>query len=363
MTEKINICIIGAGNISNTRHIPAIMKNNNFKIIGIISDEEKKISRTTQKYKFIKNTFLLDRSKELTGQLKECNWFMEEIDAVIIGVPPLQHYELVKTCLNLSKHTLVEKPMMMNVEQCDEVIEISNQKNLVLNIMHTFQYASGITKMEERFLNGEFGELESIVEIQFTNRKRRLPKWYNELPLGLYYDEAAHFFYSAIRFGGNLKILNAYAQFNKGIEENTPKHLSVQAEAGSIPVQMYMNFNSPVCEWLIILLCEKKIAIYDYFKDILIVADNDNMHLSKDVLKTSIKYTLDFWIGFVKSGFKMVTKDLLYGHELVIDKFAYAILNKEVDDKISPQLGRDVVKAMNEVYHLVKEANPDRNLF
>ena len=43
---KIRVCIIGAGNISNTRHIPAILQNNDMQITGIVSDEKKKIKRT-----------------------------------------------------------------------------------------------------------------------------------------------------------------------------------------------------------------------------------------------------------------------------------------------------------------------------
>lgn len=37
------ICIIGAGNISNTRHIPSLEKIKECKICGIISDERKKL--------------------------------------------------------------------------------------------------------------------------------------------------------------------------------------------------------------------------------------------------------------------------------------------------------------------------------
>lgn len=352
--DKIRVCIIGAGNISNTRHIPSILKNKNLSIVGIISDEQKKIDRTIQKHTFITNKLLINSSKNIESQLKKCNWFMSNVDAVVIGVPPKQHHAMVKASLLLYKHTLIEKPMMMNEQECNEVIEIANNNKLILNVMHSFQYSNGIIEMDKRLKSGEFGKLQSILELQLSNRKRRLPIWYNELPLGLYYDEAAHFFYSARRFGdGDLKVLNAHAQFNDN-NDNTPKFIEAQLKAGDIPVQMYMNFNSPICEWGIILICDEKIAIYDYFKDILIVLKNDNLHLAKDVLRTSLSFFVQFWIGFIKNGFKMINKRLLYGHDKCINIFVNSIRTNEVNYELSSQLGREVVIAMNEVIKHVK---------
>ena len=222
--------------------------------------------------------------------------------------------------------------------------------------MHSFQFSNGINNLYKRYSTGEFGKLKSILELQLTNRDRRLPIWYNELPLGLFYDEASHFFYGARRFGGELRIINAHASFNDK-SDNTPHFLEVQLMAGDVPVQMYMNFNSPICEWGLLLICEKKIAIYDYFKDILIVLDNDNQHLAKDVLKTSLNFTAKFWAGFIKNGFKMVSHKLLYGHDSCIRKFIDAVQGEESCFELSAELGREVVIAMNEV---VKRAEGEK---
>lgn len=352
----IRIAIIGAGNISNTRHIPAVLRNKELSISGAISDDKKKLIRTQQKYHFINNTLLLDSNDDIETilkKLKSTEWFMNETDAVIIGTPPFAHFMMTKVCLLLSKHVLVEKPMMMSVQECDEVCRIADENGLILNVMHSFQFSEGIEKLSKIVEQGQLGEIESILEIQLTNRKRRLPLWYNSLPLGLFYDEAAHFFYSAIRFGGKLKVLNAHAQFGEKAE-NTPKFLEVQLRAGNIPVQMFMNFNSPICEWGLLLLGTDRIAIYDYFKDILIVLDNDNLHLAKNVLKVSLQFFRRFWKGFISNGFKMVSGRLLYGHDKAIEAFINAIKTGNPDERINKSIGTDVVSAMNEVVRLVE---------
>ena len=352
--ERIRVCIIGAGNISNTRHIPSLLMNEEvFEIKGVISDQKSKLDRTKEKYNFIPNSLLIDINDDIELQLSKCEWF-KEIDAAIIGTPPKQHFSMTLACLKLRKHVLVEKPMMMDVNQCEEVQKLAKNNHVVLYVMHSFQFSNGMMRLVKLHKGGKLGKLQSILELQLSNRDRRLPAWYNDLPLGLFYDEAAHFFYGARRFGGKLKVLNAHAQYNKE-KENTPRFLEVQMHAGDIPVQMYMNFNSPICEWGLILICDKKIAIYDYFKDILIILDNDHEHYAMDVLKTSIAFSSQFWFGFLKNGFKMVSGKLLYGHNECVKRWGRAILNQKTCFELSAGLGREVVEAMNEVVRLVDE--------
>jgi len=360
----INICIVGAGNISNTRHIPAINKmKDTLCVKGVISDDKEKIARTQKTYPFILNSFWIAQGEaveQIVSALNGCDWFMNEVDAVVIGTPPAAHYPMVKACLLCGKHVLVEKPMMMSAAQCADVNALADSQKLILNVMHSFQFASGITALEKKVQNGELGKIESIVELQLSNRNRRLPLWYNTLPLGLFYDEAAHFFYGAMRFGnGPLRVMNAHAQFNNA-EDNTPKFLQVQLRSGDIPVQMFMNFNSPICEWGLLLLGEKKIAVYDYFKDILILMDNDGQHYAKNVLKLSLQFSWGFWKGFAKSGLQMVRNKLLYGHDIAMEAFASAIQTGQSNPLIDKTIGADVVRAMNEVVELVHN---DKNVF
>ena len=101
MKEKIKVCIIGGGNISNTRHIPALRKIKNVEIVGVISSNVKKLDLTCKKHK-ISNKLLVNDPKNDIEKVERCEWF-KEVDAVIIGTPPQQHYPLVKMALLLKK--------------------------------------------------------------------------------------------------------------------------------------------------------------------------------------------------------------------------------------------------------------------
>jgi len=315
---RLKICIIGAGNISNTRHIPGLRQSGRADIIGVVGVSERNVNRTALKHR-IPNQYVLTKDSAYDIQLEKLPWF-HEVDAVIIGVPPHEHYNIARACLLLKKHVLLEKPMVMNVEQADELIGISDQQGLVFNLMHNFQYAGNFLKLEKRLKSGEFGEIVSFFEMQYTNRNRRLPEWYNELPLGLFYDEAAHFIYLLEKLGGDVKVLNAHAQFGD-VKEATPMLLTATLQAGKYPVSMFINFNSPICEWTLIISCTKKLVIYDFFRDIVIAIPNDQQHLAKNVITTSWSFTIQHWIGTITNGLKMLRGNLLYGHDVVINHF------------------------------------------
>ena len=344
--KEINVCIIGAGNISNTRHIPALKKLKNVKIIGVISDLQEKIDRTCSKHK-IKNSLLVNDPINDIEKVRNCKWF-EKVDAVLIGTPPKQHYPLVKLALLLNKDVLVEKPMTMNEKEAQELMELAKKKKRIFNVVHNFQYTGGMSKLNKIIAEKKYGEIKSITEVQFSNTTRRLPSWYQDLPLGLFYDEAAHFTYLLQKHGGKVNVIDASALYTNK-DGNTPDTLSVTAIAGKIPVHMYLNFNSPVCEWYYIVNFENKIVLYDLFKDILIKLKSDNEHYAKDILKNDFSRSWQYWTGFIKNGFKMIRGNLLYGHDIVIKNFIQSVITREEDKNLSAKAGKETVKTMIEI--------------
>lgn len=350
--KKIKVCIIGAGNISNTRHIPALKKIPEVEIFGVISNSQNKIEETCKK-NHIPNGLLVNNPENDIETVKKCEWF-KEVDAVCIGTPPQYHHPWAKMSLLLGKDTLVEKPMTMNKKEADELIKLAEEKKLIFNVVHNFQYTSGMKKINKIVEEKKYGDIVSITEVQFSNRNRRLPEWYNELPLGLFYDEAAHFIYLLYKHGGNLSIENVYAQYNEDKKDSTPLSLEVAAKAGKVPVHMYLNFNCPVCEWYYVINFENRIVLYDLFKDIVIDLPSDGEHYAMNVLKNDLKRSWQYWMGFIKNGFKRIFGGLLYGHETVLKNFIEGVITRVSDENLSGIEGRKTIVSMNEI---VKKVN------
>jgi predicted dehydrogenase len=82
-----------------------------------------------------------------------------EIDAVLIATPVSTHHELAKRCLLACKHVMIEKPLANTVEECEELIALAEERDLVLMPGHTFLYSPPVMKVKELIESQQLGEL------------------------------------------------------------------------------------------------------------------------------------------------------------------------------------------------------------
>ena len=81
------------------------------------------------------------------------------IDTAIVSTPTNTHYEITKTLLNNGIHVLVEKPLATKSHEASELINLANEKNLVLLVDHTFLYNEAINFAIKSIQDGEIGSL------------------------------------------------------------------------------------------------------------------------------------------------------------------------------------------------------------
>ena len=84
------------------------------------------------------------------------------LDAVVIATAVNLHYSMAKASLLAGKHTMIEKPMARSSAECEELIEIAQQKGLVLMVGHTFLYSPAVRKIKEIVDCGDIGEIRYI---------------------------------------------------------------------------------------------------------------------------------------------------------------------------------------------------------
>lgn len=83
----------------------------------------------------------------------------DDTDAVIISTPASTHYKLARLVLESGRHAIVEKPLALEIEHCQELGELADKKGLVLMVAHTFLYNSGIQKLREYVNSSSFGRV------------------------------------------------------------------------------------------------------------------------------------------------------------------------------------------------------------
>jgi myo-inositol 2-dehydrogenase/D-chiro-inositol 1-dehydrogenase len=82
----------------------------------------------------------------------------EKLEAVDIVVPPHLHYEAAKAALEAGCHVLLEKPMCLQLDQCDQLIALARKQQRHLAVGHEFRLSSLWGRLKEMVDEGAIGD-------------------------------------------------------------------------------------------------------------------------------------------------------------------------------------------------------------
>ena len=85
-----------------------------------------------------------------------------EIDAVVIATPHSTHLPLVLAAAAARKHVILEKPMALDVEECDQMIAACERAGVYLSLAKITRFLDAIKAGREIVTSGKAGELVSI---------------------------------------------------------------------------------------------------------------------------------------------------------------------------------------------------------
>lgn len=85
--------------------------------------------------------------------------FAAPLDAVVVATPPATHYKITRECLEHGFHVLVEKPLTLNSQDAEALIELAEQRDLRLMVGHTFEYNPAVRELKAIIDSGELGEI------------------------------------------------------------------------------------------------------------------------------------------------------------------------------------------------------------
>lgn len=85
-----------------------------------------------------------------------------EIDAVVIATPVATHFELALKMLNAGKHILVEKPMARSLYEVEQIGNLSQEKNKLAMVGHTFLYNAAVQYVKKLIESEDLGKIRYI---------------------------------------------------------------------------------------------------------------------------------------------------------------------------------------------------------
>lgn len=81
------------------------------------------------------------------------------LDLVVISTPPNSHFQWAKASLLRGIHVVLEKPMALTFEQCDELIEIAASKKLMLVVYQNRRFDADFVTLRQIIRSGEIGDV------------------------------------------------------------------------------------------------------------------------------------------------------------------------------------------------------------
>lgn len=169
MAKKIfNIAVVGCGAISRY-HIPPVIENENANLYALCDPVESILKERMEEFGA---TYGVADYRELLDDPK--------VDAVLVLTSDDAHAEITCAFLRAGKPVLLEKPMALTTEECEEMLRVEKETGTPLMVGQVARYNPNFVQAKEIIDSGILGELtfiESEYAHNYGSRHRGVNDW------------------------------------------------------------------------------------------------------------------------------------------------------------------------------------------
>ncbi len=144
--KHVGFGIVGAGMIAHF-HAQAIAQIEKAKLIGIYSINKIKSEPFAEKH----NCTAFDTLEEMLAQ--------PEIDIICICTPSGIHLEPALKSIEAGKHCLIEKPLEVTLERCDQIIDAAKKAGVKISVIFPSRFYENSKKLKQAIDENKFGDL------------------------------------------------------------------------------------------------------------------------------------------------------------------------------------------------------------
>lgn len=149
--KKLGVALVGLGYYSTQELGPALLSTEHCYLAGIVTGTSSKEKEWSTKYNIKESSIY---NYENFDSIKDNT----EIDIVYIVLPNSMHAEFSIRAAKAGKHVICEKPMAMNVEECDAIIDACQANGVKLGMgyrLHSEPYTQEVKRIVREKVYGE----------------------------------------------------------------------------------------------------------------------------------------------------------------------------------------------------------------
>jgi len=164
--------LIGCGRIA-TNHIKAAV-NNGLELVACCDIAPENIEILLNKHD-LQNETTIKRYDDYKIMISE----HPELELIAIATPSGSHAEIAKYCINHDINVIIEKPMAMSMADADEIVRLSEEKNVVVCACHQNRFNVAVQKTRKALESGRFGKLShGSIHVRWNRNK----DYYDQAP-------------------------------------------------------------------------------------------------------------------------------------------------------------------------------------
>lgn len=145
--QPVRVCMVGAGRVGKlhsgtfARYVPGGV------VVALVDPATQILEETGAQFGIDGRYTSLEEALDRTA-----------VDAVVITTPTFTHRDLAVLAAERGKHVFLEKPMAMNLDECDEIMAACERNGVHLQIGFMRRFDPEFVAAAERIAAGEIGE-------------------------------------------------------------------------------------------------------------------------------------------------------------------------------------------------------------
>ncbi|MEX0660334.1 MAG: Gfo/Idh/MocA family oxidoreductase [Balneolaceae bacterium] len=153
--EKLGVALVGLGSYAGGRLAPGLQETEHCELRGIVTGTPSKIPEWQERYGIAdKNVYNYETMHEVANN--------DDIDIIYVVTPPAIHAEYSIIGANAGKHVWCEKPMAMDVEECQSIIDATDKNGVQLMIGYRMQHEPNTQTIIRYGEKETYGEITGI---------------------------------------------------------------------------------------------------------------------------------------------------------------------------------------------------------
>jgi predicted dehydrogenase len=187
--DKLRVGVIGTGEFVQSCHVPGLQSHPQAEVVALCGSDYSRVRAVANR---------LGIPDIHVDYQEMCA--RDDLDAVTVATPNAFHAEQAIAAFRYNKHVFCEKPLALNVEQSERMLQAAKRSGKIHQVAFTFRYGYGVRELRRRVHHGDIGE-PLYVRIQYDDWKGLSPDWkvgWRENQLlaggGILYDLGSHLF-------------------------------------------------------------------------------------------------------------------------------------------------------------------------